>query len=222
VISWAQGYLGTVLSSSLIGTGLSWGEMINAPNAYVADRRNGATMLSIPIAHTLDAICSVLGEMRQVAAIFANGRTETTIIETGETIPMTAHDQVGLVGRIEGGAVLSAHYRGGTGPGTGLLWETYGTKGTLRVTGAGGHAQLIDLSLEGSERQDGPLAPLAVPDNYYHTDLRQGPALNVAEMYYRLACDLREGSRTCPDFDDAVTRHEMLDAIEAGELTPAE
>ncbi len=215
----AQGYVGTILSSSLIGTGMNWGEVMHAPNAYTADRRNGATMLSIAIGHTLDAVSSVLGEMKQVSAILANGRTHTTVIETGETIPMTAHDQIGIVGRTEAGAVVTAQYRGGAGPGTGLLWEVYGTQGTLRVTAPGGHAQLVDLSLEGSERQDTPLAPLAVPDAYFHTALRQGPALNVAEMYHRFAHDLQTDSRTCPDFDHAVTRHEMLDAIEAGALS---
>jgi len=214
----AQGYVGEVLSSSLIGTGMAWGAMVDAPNAYTADRRNGATMLAIPVGHTLDAVCSVLGEVRQVSALLANGRTETMIVETGETIPMTAHDQIGLVGRTESGAVLTAHYRGGTGPGTGLLWEIYGTKGTLRVMGAGGHVQIVDLTVEGSDRQEAPLAPLAVPDRYFHTDLRQGPALNVAEMYHWFAGDVREGARTCPDFDHGVTRHEMLDAIEASAL----
>jgi predicted dehydrogenase len=70
-----DGFVGEVLSSSLIGQSMSWGERIEAPNAYLADRRNGATMLSISIGHALNAVCSVLGEMRQVAAILANGRT---------------------------------------------------------------------------------------------------------------------------------------------------
>lgn len=223
----ADGYVGDVLSSSVIGTGMNWGGVMDAPNAYTADRRNGATMLSIPVGHTLDGVCSVLGEMEQVGAVLGKGRMDTTIMETGETIPMTAHDQVALVGRTRSGAVLSAHYRGGQDPGTGLLWEIWGSRGTLRVTGPGGHAQLVDLSLEGSRHDDAlaplavsdsGLAPLVVPDSYYHTELRQGVALNVAEMYWRFARDIREGTRTCPDFDDAVTRHEMLDAIEAGAL----
>jgi predicted dehydrogenase len=211
----AQGYVGNVLSSSLIGTGGAWGEKTDVANAYLADRSNGATMLSIPVGHTLDAVCSVLGEMQQPSAILANGRTQATIIETGEVIPMTAHDQVALVARTENGAVLSAQYRGGSQPGTGLLWEIYGTQGTLRVTGAGGHAQIVDLSLEGSNREGSPLAPLAVPDKYFHTDVRQGPALNVAEMYHRFAQDLQQQSHTCPDFDDGVTRHAMLESIES-------
>lgn len=217
----ADGYVGEVLSSSLIGTGMSWGGMIEARNAYVADQRNGATMLAIPIGHTLDAVCSVLGELQQVSSIMGNGRTQTTVIETGETIPMTTPDQVALVARTRKGAVLSAHYRGGMDAGTGLLWEIHGTGGTLRVTGPGGHAQLVDLALEGTDDPRAPLKPLTVPESYYHTELRQGVALNVAEMYHRFARDLREGSRSCPDFDHGVIRHEMLDAIEAGQRAAA-
>jgi predicted dehydrogenase len=211
----AQGYVGNTLSSSLIGAGGAWGGMTDVPNAYVADRRNGATMLSIPFGHTMDAVCSVLGEMVQVSAVLANGRKETTIIETGETIPMTSHDQLGFVGRTAGGAVVTASYRGGADAGTGLSWEIYGTKGVLRVTGPSGHGQLTDLYLQGSDSAGRPLQPLAVPEHYFHTELRQGPALNVAEMYYGLARDLREGTRSYPDFDDAVVRHAMLATIES-------
>jgi predicted dehydrogenase len=41
-----------------------------------------------------------------------------------------------------------------------------------------------------------------------------GPPLNVALLYAAFANDLRDGTRTCPDFDDAVTRHRMIAAIE--------
>src|SRR5690606_1330852 len=122
----------------------------------------------------------VLGELCEVKATLGQGRTETTVIETGETIPMTAEDQAGLVARRESGALLTAHYRGGTDAGTGLLWEIHGTRGTLRVTGPGGHAQLVDLALQGAQGAGQPLAPLVVPEHYYHTDLRRGVALNVA------------------------------------------
>lgn len=209
-----QGYVGKVLSSSLIGTGAAWGEMIDVPNAYIADRRNGATMLTIPFGHTVDAVCSILGEMEQVSAIVGNARTETKIIETGETILMTSPDQIGFAGRTAGGALFTANYRGGAGPGTGLSWEIYGTKGVLKVSGPSGHAQLVDLTLEGTDRAGQPMAPLAVPEQYHHTALRGGPALNVAEMYVRLAQDFEGGPRTYPDFESAVLRHAMLKSVE--------
>ena len=49
--------------------------------------------------------------------------------------------------------------------------------------------------------------------------LLQGPALNVAQAYARFARDYREGTHLSPTFDDAVTRHRMLDAIEIAAAT---
>jgi predicted dehydrogenase len=46
-----------------------------------------------------------------------------------------------------------------------------------------------------------------------------GPSLNVAQAYARFARDYRDGSHLCPNFDDAVTRHHLLDAIETAAST---
>ena len=49
----------------------------------------------------------------------------------------------------------------------------------------------------------------------------QGPGLstNLAQSYTRFARDYREGTHFCPTFDDAVTRHRMLNAIETAAAT---
>src|SRR2546422_8402415 len=47
----------------------------------------------------------------------------------------------------------------------------------------------------------------------------QGPGTNVAQAYAHFARDYREGTHLCPTFDDAVTRHRMLDAIERAAAT---
>jgi len=210
----AQGYVGEVLSTSVIGTGLSWGEYTDAPNAYTANIANGATLLSIPVGHTLDAVCFALGELTEVSALLANRRKTTIQVETGAALPLTAHDQVAFNGTLETGTVLSAHYRGGVSKGTGLLWEINGTKGDIRVTAAGGHAQIFPLDVFGATATDEGLRKLEVPESYFHTSLRKGPALNVAEVYVSLAHDLRNNSFTCPGFDHAVRRHRMVAAIE--------
>jgi predicted dehydrogenase len=38
---------------------------------------------------------------------------------------------------------------------------------------------------------------------------------NVARAYRQLAIDLRDGTAIAPSFDDAVRRHQMLEAISA-------
>ena len=42
---------------------------------------------------------------------------------------------------------------------------------------------------------------------------------SVAQAYARFARDYREGTHLCPTFDDAVTRHRMLNAIETAAAT---
>src|SRR5213075_679919 len=46
-----QGYVGEVLSTTLIGSGMGWGPTVQSLNAYLNDKKNGATMLSIALGH---------------------------------------------------------------------------------------------------------------------------------------------------------------------------
>jgi predicted dehydrogenase len=197
---------------------MGWGPTVDAVNAYLNDRRNGATMLSIPLGHTLDALCHSLGEVRELSATMAQRRTSATVEGTGERHPMTAEDQVAVTGLLEGGAVVSAHYRGGASRGTNLLWEINGTEGDLQVTASGGHAQIFELAVRGARGSQSALEALPVPQNRFPAQAL-GPAANVARAYARFARDYREGTRLCPTFDDAVTRHRLLDAIETAAAT---
>src|SRR5207249_6616767 len=115
-----QGYVGEVLSTTLIGSGMGWGPMVEPFNAYLNDKKNGATMLSIALGHAADALCHCLGEARELSAIMTVRRKSFTIAETGESRPMTAEDQVCLTELLEGGAALPIHYRGGHSPRTNL------------------------------------------------------------------------------------------------------
>jgi predicted dehydrogenase len=213
-----EGYVGEVLSTTLIGSGMGWGPTVESFNAYLNDKSNGATMLSIPVGHTADALCHCLGEVAELSATMTRRRTTFTIAQTGESQPMTAEDQVMVSGLLDGGAAFTVHYRGGMSRGTNLLWEINGTDGDLRVTAAGGHAQIFALELHGANGEQQSLESLPAPDQYRWAP-PQGPSANVAEAYARFARDYRDGTRLCPTFEDAVTRHRMLDAIETAAAT---
>src|SRR5438876_2722852 len=118
-----QGYVGEVLSTTLIGSGMGWGSTVEPFNVYMNDKKNGATMLSIGVGHAADALCHCLGEMRELSATMTVRRKSFTITGTSESKPMTTDDQVLVGGLLEGGAALSIHYRGGVSRGTNLLWE---------------------------------------------------------------------------------------------------
>ena len=187
-------------------------------NAYLNDKKNGATMLSVPLAHTADALCHCLGEVRELSATMTVRRKSFTIAGTGESKPMNADDQVLVSGLLEGGAALSIHYRGGVSRGTNLLWEINGTEGDLQLTAAGGQAQIFEMTVRGGKGVQPSLEVLPVPQKYWWAP-PQGPSTNVAQAYARFARDYREGTHFCPTFDDAVTRHRMLDAIERAAAT---
>jgi predicted dehydrogenase len=215
-----QGYVGEVLSTTLVGSGMGWGPTVEPFNAYVNDKKNGATMLSIAVGHTADALCYCLGEVRELSASMAMRRETFTIAGTGESKPMNAEDQVGVSGLLEGGAAFSIHYRGGVSRGTNLLWEINGTEGDLQLTATGGQAQIWEMDVRGGKGAQSSLELLPVPEQYrWAPPQAPGPSTNVAQAYVRFARDYRDGTHLCPTFEDAVTRHRMLDAIEKAAAT---
>jgi predicted dehydrogenase len=128
---------------------------------------------------------------------------------------LTTEDQVGVSGVLEGGAAFSIHYRGGVSRGTNLLWEIDGSEGDLQLTAAGGQAQMFEMTVHGGQGAQSSLEVLPVPELYrWSPPQGPGPSTNVAQAYARFARDYREGTHLCPTFDDAVTRHRMLNGIE--------
>jgi predicted dehydrogenase len=211
----AEGYVGRVLSTTLVGSGLVWGAMIDRANAYTMDRANGATMLTIPMGHSLDAVCACLGEIAQVSATMAVQTSDFLNVESGEHGIKTSPDQVAFTGELASGATIACHYRAGVSRGTNLLWEINGSEGDIVVTAAGGHMQILDLAVSGGRVEVSAVEPLALPDGLRTAPAGvEGPALNVAQAWQCFEADIRTGSRTCPDFDHALQRHRMVDAIE--------
>jgi predicted dehydrogenase len=213
-----QGYVGEVLSTTLVGSGMSWGPTIEPFNVYMNDKKNGATMLSIALGHAADALCHCLGEARELSATMTVRRKTYTIAGTGESKPMNVDDQVGVNGLLEGGTAFSIHYRGGVSRGTNLLWEINGSDGDLQLTATGGQAQIWEMDVRGGKGAQSSLEILPVPEQYRWAP-PQGPGTNVAQAYARFARDYREGTHLCPTFEDAVTRHRMLNAIETAAAT---
>jgi predicted dehydrogenase len=210
----AEGFVGDVLSTSLIGSGMILGPTVEPRSIYLMDRANGANMLTIPVGHTLAAVREVLGEVLNLSARLVNRRSSALVEGTGEVQPMTAHDQVLMEGVLDTGAPISLHYRGGLSRGTGLLWEINGTEGDIQVSGANGHAQMVQLALKGGRGDERTLRPLEIPASFY-AGLPDGAlARNVACVYARMAADLQNGTRTAPTFEEAVRLHRLLAAIE--------
>jgi predicted dehydrogenase len=149
----------------------------------------------------------------------ANQRQRIKIVETGETIPMTAPDQVLISGVLQSGAVASVQLKGGTANGTGFLFEIHGTEGTTAIVPTdprqATYIQVSEFIVRGAQAGK-PLADLSIPDSYRWVPpaVPTGLPFNVAQLYMRMAEGIREGKSASPDFDVAVKRHRLLDVIQ--------
>jgi predicted dehydrogenase len=216
----ALGYVGEVLSTTVVGSGALYGPTVDERSLYLLDPANGATLLSIPFGHSIDAMCWVLGEFRELTATTANRRPGVIRAENGERISKAAPDNIAVSGILESGALASIHYRGGLSKGTNFRWEINGTAGDLVIEGDIGHLQFGNFTLRGATGDDEALAPLPVPEQYL--TLPGSPehvSYAVAQIYQWILSDLREGTHLVPTFGGAVTRHRMLEAIEVAAKT---
>lgn len=211
----SDGYVGEVLSTTLIGSGGEWGHQTDAAHAYLHDKSNGATLLSIPLGHTLAGLDEVLGGIDELSARMFKRRDSVAITDTGDTLPNTTEDQILVHGALESGAAFSIHYRGGMSRATNLLWEINGTQGDIQVTSVTGHTQLAELTLRGAKGEARELEILTPPASAYEGWPKNSLAGNVARLYALIAEDIRTGSRNAPSFSDAVALHETLEAIES-------
>lgn len=209
-----DGYIGKVLSTTLIGSGGNWRNETAADLSYLYDKANGATMLTIPLAHTLAGVTSVLGSFSELSSKMTSNFTRVKVLETGEVKSKTAEDQIMVIGTLTNGIAISVHYRGGVSRGTNLLWEINGTEGDIQVRGDLGHGQLVPLSIFAARGIEKELQLLKVPVEFSN-DFPENPMVgNVARIYKLLADDIRFNTRNAPSFNDAVQLYELLNNIE--------
>src|SRR5205809_4584052 len=213
----SDGYVGEVLSTTMVGLSVPGGSVVQA-NAYMLDEANGANVLTIAVGHSLDILNYVLGEFADLSAVSDLRRPLITIEETGEQIVKTAADQIALIGTLTSGVTASIHIREAVAGGVGFLWEINGTDGTLRITADAPFPGILPLAVSGVNGQD-KITDLAVPVALKEkwpalTSLNGTPADNVGRAYAAYAADMDNGTHTVPDFADAVRRQEAIDAIE--------
>lgn len=200
-----EGYLGALRSIHVHGAVPLLGARRERARAYTADVENGANALHTMTAHFLDAALSVVGDPASFSALVARQFSETTIEETGEVIPVTAPDQIAVVGALRSGAILSVRIEAGKRNGSNVTWTLTGTEGDVEVG--------PDFSLRGARGDGQPLAPIAVPesDAAPPTGELSDDARQVAELYAAFA-----GASThplVPTFDDAARLRRLLEAL---------
>jgi predicted dehydrogenase len=222
----AQGYVGRILGATLVSAAAGRTEITDRAHVFAADKRYGNSALTIAGGHSLDALCFVAGEeFREVSAVVKVHFTQQRVAETGEIIDKNTPDYISVAGMIEGGATVAAHVQAGVTRGPGVRLDFRGTRGDLSISSSGPHIieMVEELRIEGAQAREGaapgswtPLKELTVPASYRldPSAALSGSACNVAQLYALISSDLRQGTRLAPDFQVALRRHTLLDAIE--------
>jgi predicted dehydrogenase len=213
----AAGQVGRVISSTLIGSGIIWGNSVPQAHAHTLDPASGANMISVTLGHSLDAVLYALGgRFDDLVAKTATVRKTTRIEETGIDVPMTVPDQVAVAGLLDNGVFVNVHFRGGLSAASNFHWEINGDAGDIVVTTPIGYTGVGGFRVQAAKHGEA-LCDLAIPSGYSH-GFEEGLTQSIAIAYRRLASDLREGTRLAPTFGDAVQLHRLVERIlDAGE-----
>jgi predicted dehydrogenase len=176
-------------------------------------RTNGANPMTIPGGHSIDALCYILGEFAEISARVTTRIKMWKHAVTGADFPVDAPDTVTVAGVLKSGAEVSYQVASVPYHPSGTRMEIYGRKGTLLVTSKSLNIGPSKLHLAIG---DAAMAEIAPPSSYtlIPADMAAGPGRNVGQAYARFAMALRSGTGASPDFDDAVHRHALIDAME--------
>ena len=209
-----EGYVGEVLSCHMASFG-SGVLTRTSDRTWQSDVTLGANTLTISFGHVIDALCMCLGEFAEVSATVETRVSQWHESDTGRTVDVTSPDNVLVSGTLGSGAVVSARVGSVPWHGSAYRLEVYGREGTL-ILAAPEHPHLRGMQLLGAKGGDPELKELPIPERlkWVPDTVPQGPPFNVAQMWSRFADAIRTGRRVEPDFDSAVSRHRLLDAIQ--------
>ena len=208
-----DGYIGEVLTANL--TMISGAQLDRgAGRIWQGQRSNGANTLTISGGHNMDAMCMVLGELTEVTARVTTRIKEWTATETGERVAVDAPDNIIAAGQFAGGAEAAIHIAAVPSNPSGSRLEIYGRDGALLITNRGS-LSIGPNQLYGGRGKEA-LAEMAVPDRFTVAPegTPAGSPRNVAQAYARFADAFAGQDAFEPDFDLAVRRHRLIDALE--------
>ena len=212
-----DGYVGEVLTANL--TTSAQAQLQRGPGRiWQGDRANGANTMTIAGGHAIDALCAVLGELAEVSARVSTRIPEWRNLE-GATVKVDAPDSINVIGRMTSGAEVSVNIAAVPSNPGGNRLEIYGREGAL-VIQAKGALSLGPCQIQGGRGKE-PMGAMPIPSKYRFVPegTPAGQPYNVAQAYVRLADALRAGRSFDVDFNLAVKRHALIDAIERSSAT---
>ena len=211
------GYIGDVLTANL--STVAQAQLQRGPGRiWQGVRANGANTLTIAGGHAIDALCAVLGEFVEISARVATRIPEWRTLE-GKPVPVDAPDSINVVGRMASGAEVSVNVAAVPSNPGGNRLEIYGREGAL-VIRANGALSLGPNQMHAGKGKEA-MVSMPVPAKYRFAPdgTPGGQPYNVAQAYARAAGALRGGGSFDVDFNLAVQRHQLIDAIERSAAT---
>ena len=218
-----RGDIGQPLTVAMLASGSPAGRRTPQANLYTTDVAAGATVLTISTGHILATLARTVGEFAQLSGVVARVNTETTIIETGQTVPVTAPDQVLVAGQLDSGAVASLAVQGASPVSPSFELRIVGTDAALVVRPATpGGIHITEWAVQ-LAKPDGSVTALPVPDRFSAVPaaVPAGPPRNVAALYRDFARAIAQHTRAAPDFAAAVRFHRLLETIQHSSDTGA-
>jgi predicted dehydrogenase len=206
----AQGQIGEVLTASL--SVVSGAQIVRGPGRiWQGQRSNGANTFTISGGHAFDAMCAILGEFDEVEGRLAT-RIKNWQTEEGQPVPVDSPDVISFAGALQSGAEVAVHIASVPSNPGGSVLTIYGSEGALSMRGG---MNIGNNQLAIGKGKD-PLTEAEVPDKYklVPEGTPSGPPRNVAQAYVRAADAWAAGETFSPDFELAVVRHKLIDAIE--------
>ncbi|HXJ81792.1 MAG TPA: Gfo/Idh/MocA family oxidoreductase [Candidatus Methylomirabilis sp.] len=211
------GFIGEVLTASLHtatpavlqrGPGRIWQGV----------RANGANTLTIAGGHAIDSLCAILGEFAELSARVSTRIPEWRTLE-GKPVAVDSPDTINVVGRMVNGAEVSVTVAAVPSNPSGNRIEIYGRAGAL-VVRADGSLNIGPSHVHAGKGKE-PVVSMPIPAKYKVApeNTPDGQAYNVAQAYARATDTLRGRGSFDVDFNLAVQRHKMIDAIERSSAT---
>ena len=210
-----QGYVGQVLSVNM--TQMGSGVLQRPPDrTWQRDVTLGANTLTITFGHSIDALCMVVGELTEVSAIVSTQVPRWFETGTNRYVDVTSPDNIMIQGRTANSAIVCAYVGVHPFHGSGYRFEIYGKEGTLMMIGGGEAGEEANRKIMGGKKGDKALQELPVPEKFKcvpESVRTSGPGYDVGQMWVNFAEGIRSGKPNVSDFDHAVRRHRLLDAI---------
>jgi predicted dehydrogenase len=212
-----QGYIGEVLTASL--TTVAQAHLQRGPGRiWQGVRANGANVLTITGGHAIDALCAVLGEFTELSARVSTRVPEWRTLE-GAPVKVDSPDSVNVIGRMASGAEVSVTIATAPSNPGGNRLEIYGRDGAIVIRADGALSLGPNQMHAGKGKEAMAVMPVPAKYTFAPAGTPGGQPYNVAQAYARAADALRGRGSFDVDFDLAVQRHKLIDAIERAAAT---